>query len=68
MDRNDGIPDAIQLMYTNTDRQTGEKNFDYRVRLTTTITPWGATRYWFVCPLLVNGRFCEEELSITLHP
>ena len=31
---------------------------DYRVGLTTTPLPWGGDRWWFVCPLTVNGRKC----------
>jgi hypothetical protein len=30
----------------------------YRVPLTTTRPRFGGLRWWFVCPLVVNGRFC----------
>ena len=45
----------IRLHYTVT--RSGEA-VDYRVGLTTTALPWGGVRWWFACPLTVNGRSC----------
>jgi hypothetical protein len=45
----------IRLHYSRT---WGEAEADFRVRLTTTPLPWGGVRWWFICPLTVNGRSC----------
>lgn len=45
----------IRLHYTAT---RSREAVDYRVGLTTTALPWGGVRWWFVCPLVVNGRSC----------
>ena len=54
-----GEPPTIRLNYTHTRRgeDQGER-MDYPVGLTTTPLPWGGVRWWFVCPLTVNGRSC----------
>src|SRR5262249_48590815 len=43
---------------------------DYRVGLTTTRPPFGGLRWWFLCPLGVNGRACNRrvgKLSLPQH-
>lgn len=49
-------PEAIRLMYTLTDRAGIKTERDYTIQLTHTLTPWGARRYWFTCPLAGCGR------------
>lgn len=54
-------PDSwIRLCYRFV--HNGEK-FDYRVPLTTTDLPWGGVRWWFVCPLTCNGRYCGRRVG-----
>ncbi len=55
----------IQLNYTQTDRWSGEKtNLDYRIELTTTPCYFGGKRYWFVCPLSKNGKYCGRRVGV----
>lgn len=54
----------IRLTYTYTDYQTGEKsNYDYRIPLISTACNFGGVRYWFICPLSVNGRPCNRKVA-----
>lgn len=41
----------------------GESPRDYFVRLVTTSPPVGGVRWWFVCPLVVNGKPCRKRVS-----
>ena len=50
----------LRLHYTFT--ASGE-NIDYRIRLTTTRPRFGGLRWWFVCPLIVNGRRCNRRVG-----
>ncbi|MDB5297498.1 MAG: hypothetical protein JWO31_3481 [Phycisphaerales bacterium] len=34
---------------------------DYRVAVTSTPLPWGGRRWWFACPLVVDGRACGRR-------
>lgn len=53
----------IQLIYTQTD-STGEKRgFDYKVQLTETPCRYGGSRFWFFCPLIVNGTYCGRRAA-----
>ena len=54
-----------QLNYTITD--TGEK-MDFRVQLTTTPLPWGGLKWWFICPLIVDGVHCGRRVAKLYHP
>jgi len=57
--------DHIQLQYTHTNNQTGEKeNMDYRVLLASTPCRYGGIRYWFICPLTKNGRYCGRRVGV----
>jgi len=52
----------IKVNYTITDRSTGEKtDYDYKISLTTTPCHFGGVRYWFICPLSVNGVYCGRR-------
>ncbi len=55
----------IELKYTHTDRWTEEKS-DMDVKITLTATPcsYGGKRYWFVCPLTKNGRYCGRRVGV----
>lgn len=54
----------VRFQYIQTDSQTREKTeFDYKADLTTTPCNYGGVRYWFVCPLIVNGRPCGRRVA-----
>ena len=60
---------AVRLIYTLTDKRTGEKvDLDYRVYLETTPLPWGGVRYWFSCPLVTNGLRCTRRVGCLYLP
>lgn len=55
----------VRFIYTRTDRFTEEKkDFDYRIRLTTTTCYFGGKRYWFICPCFANGRYCGRRVGV----
>lgn len=55
----------IRLIYTQTDNYTGEKTeLDYKIRLVSTPCYFGGRRWWFVCPLSVNGRSCNRRVGV----
>ncbi len=57
----------IRFQYTQTDRNTGEKTeLDYKARLDWTPCHFGGRRWWFICPLVVNGRVCSRRVG-SLH-
>jgi len=52
-------PPWVRLFYTVT--STNER-IDYRVLLTTTRPRFGGLRWWFLCPLSLNGRACGRRV------
>lgn len=56
---------CLRLIYTQTDRQTGEKtHFDYKIPLVTTPCYFGGFRYWFQCPWYAQGIFCGRRVGV----
>jgi hypothetical protein len=57
----------VRLWYSwvSTSKQAQE-SADYRVQLTATRPRFGGLRWWFICPLVVNGRPCNRRFG-TLH-
>ncbi|HYT93428.1 MAG TPA: hypothetical protein VEL76_32220 [Gemmataceae bacterium] len=54
----------VRLSYNLIRSGAQEKEpFDYRVKLTTTRPRVGGLRWWFVCPLVVNGRACSRRVG-----
>lgn len=57
--------DNIKLKYIQTSRVTGEKeNMNFNVPLATTPCNYGGKRYWFICPLSTNGRYCGRRVGV----
>src|SRR5262245_37562472 len=55
------LPTAqVRLRYNLT--RTGE-SLDYAVDLQTTPAGFGGVRWWFTCPLVVNGRACQRRVG-----
>ncbi|MHB1157676.1 MAG: hypothetical protein ACYC26_12685 [Phycisphaerales bacterium] len=44
-------------------RVRDNEDMDYNIPLTTSALPWGGVRWWFVCPLSCNGRYCGGRVS-----
>jgi hypothetical protein len=56
---------CLNLQYTNTNRSSGNKEkMDYRIELTTTSCHYGGRRYWFICPLTKNGKYCGRRVGV----
>lgn len=43
---------------------TREDEASYAVELTTTPCYFGGRRYWFICPLVVDGAFCGKRMGV----
>ena len=55
---------CVRFQYTQTNRHTEEKTeMDYKVELVTTSCNFGGVRYWFICPLVMNGRACRRRVA-----
>lgn len=55
----------VKLSYTQTDRNTEEKeDLDYKIPLTTTPCNYGGVRYWFICPWYANGKYCGRRVGV----
>jgi hypothetical protein len=54
----------VRFNYTHTDGDGNKNNMDYEVALTTTECNYGGVRYWFVCPLVKNGRPCRRRVGV----
>jgi hypothetical protein len=55
---------VVWLSYWWTWNGTGEpQTADYLVHLTTTRPRFGGLRWWFLCPLAVNGRQCNRRVG-----
>ncbi len=60
--------DNIILHYTQTNRSTGEKeDMNYVIKLTTTPCNYGGKRYWFICPLIKNGKRCGRRVGVLFN-
>jgi hypothetical protein len=60
----DRTPYALRLSYTRTVVWFGKpEELAYVVRLTTTAGPLGRPRWWFLCPLLVDGQPCDRRVG-----
>jgi len=55
----------INLKYTITDKSTNQKTeIDYNAKLTWTPCNFGGRRWWFICPLVVNGQICSRRVGV----
>lgn len=53
----------IRLKYVQISNDKEEK-FDYKVELTTTDCNFGGKRYWFICPLTTNDKYCGRRIGV----
>lgn len=55
----------LNLIYTYTDPWTNDKeDMNYKIELTTTPCHYGGKRYWFLCPLTKNGKYCGRRVGV----
>jgi hypothetical protein len=60
---------SVRLWYSWIRTATKQhESADYRVRLATTRPRFGGLRWWFVCPLVVNGRPCGRRVGKLYMP
>ena len=53
-----------RFQYTITERDSKEKTeYDYKVSLVTPPCNFGGVRYWFICPLSINGIYCGRRVA-----
>jgi hypothetical protein len=62
-----GKPSSMRLIYTATHYER-KQSCNYSVRLTQTTCNYGGSRWWFVCPLSINGRFCGRRCRFLYLP
>jgi len=64
VDEQDPFENYIKLIYRVTDDFRGEKSSkDYKVVLDRTPCNYGGFRYWFICPLSVEGTICKKKVA-----
>lgn len=55
----------IHFRYMHINNQTSEKTeLDYKARLVWTSCHYGGRRWWFICPLVVNGQVCNRRVGV----
>lgn len=58
----------LRLLYHINAWNGEERKFDYQVELQTTHCHFGGLRWWFICPLLSNGRPCGRRVAKLYMP
>ncbi len=59
----------LRFEYTITSEITGKtEEWDYPVAVVTTSCHFGGVRYWYICPLVVEGRVCSRRCRILYLP
>lgn len=62
-------PFGLRFMYTITDKDTGEKkDYNYVIPVVATSCNYGGKRWWYACPLVVNGHSCQRRCRIIYMP
>jgi hypothetical protein len=55
----------IRFQYTQTDRFSKEEtHLGYKVDLVSTPCNYGGKRWWFICPLVINGKACNRRVGV----
>jgi hypothetical protein len=55
----------LRLHYTMKNTQ---ERIDFKVRLVTSRPNFGGLRWWFICPLIINGEACNRRVSKIYSP
>ena len=56
-------PAWVRLSYTVTPQSSEPEHYDYKIVLVTTRPHFGGLRWWFVCPLMNEGRSCARRVG-----
>ena len=56
----DGLTPWLRLRYTVT---SVKESLDYTIRLQVTWPQFGGLRWWFSCPLVIDGNKCERRVG-----
>jgi hypothetical protein len=60
----DSSDSTVRLTYTVSSRGSDDsEHLDYEIRLTTTPCNFGGERYWFICPLSIDGTPCGRRVG-----
>ena len=60
---------GLRFMYAITDQNSGEKkDYNYVIPVVDTPCNYGGKRWWYLCPLVVNGRSCLRRCRIVYMP
>lgn len=54
----------LRIYYTQTPEDGDKQDFDYKVPIISTNCRYGGKRYWFLCPLSVNGVHCGRRIGV----
>ncbi len=55
----------IRFKYTLTNNQTEVKTvYDYKAQIVSTPCYFGGRRWWFICPLVKDGRVCNRRVGV----
>jgi hypothetical protein len=55
----------IRLHYTHTDNSTNEKTeLNYKAQIVSTPCNYGGRRWWFICPLNLDGCACNRRVGV----
>lgn len=58
----------MRFNYTQTSNDDEVRKMDYSQGLSTTKCNFGGERYWFICRLSKNGRFCGKRVGVLYKP
>ena len=62
-------PSGLRFIYTIPNNNTGvKKGYNYIIPVVSTPCNYGGKRWWFICPLVVNGRSCQRRCRIVYMP
>ncbi len=54
----------INLYYNQTEAYGTKERINYKIPLTTTKCNFGGKRFWFICPLRKNNRYCGKRVGV----
>jgi hypothetical protein len=62
-------PAGLRFMYTLEDNKTGvRKQYNYLIPVVSTACNYGGKRWWYTCPLILNGKYCQCRCRIVYMP
>lgn len=65
----EGEPTGLRFMYTITDKDTGKRqDYNYVNPVVSTPCTFGGKRWWYICPLVLNGDPCHRRCRIVYLP